>query len=70
MLSQGMKIWRGEGRQGGNSGPERRRPRGRVASPEGTNRSKQRTGRKLAACWRKQEKRQKAAKGGSHRGCT
>lgn len=29
-----MKIWRGEGRQGGNSGPGRRRPRGRVASPQ------------------------------------
>lgn len=23
-----MKIWTGEGRQGGNSGPRRRRPRG------------------------------------------
>lgn len=65
-----MKIWRGEGRQGGNSGPGRRRPRGRVASPGGTNRARQRTGRKLAACGRKQEKRQKAAKGGSHTGAT
>lgn len=34
VLRLGMKIWRGEGRQGGNSGPGRRRPRGRVASPQ------------------------------------